>query len=143
MKKCACKIDYNISEADIQIRSPHDICIHINRAADNPTIASLRKRIEDLETFNLTIDSEIDRMLAERLQNLDLVTRAALAELLGSYTTEADLVLLQNNLLAVIAQEREHNDARYLQKAYVTQEQYDAMTDDDKNDNTLYVIRED
>ena len=140
--KCNCQVDYNISEADIQIRSPHDISIKIDREASNPTIASLIQRISDLEMFNLHIDDEVERALGEKLQELDIVSKAALTELLVSYSTKEDLVLLQNNLMALIMQEREYNDARYLQKAYVTQAQYDAMSEDDKKENTIYVIRE-
>lgn len=108
----------------------------------SPTIESLRKRIEDLEVFNLHIDDEIERALGEKLQQLDIVSKAALTELLESYSTKEDLVLLQNNLMTLIMQEREYNDARYLQKAYVTQAQYDAMSENDRKENTVYVIRE-
>ena len=141
MKKCTCKADYNITEADIQIRSPHDISIKIDRAPDplNPTIQSLQKRIEDLEVFNLHIDDEIERALGEKLQQLDIVTLSALNEMLSIYSTKEDLLLLKNNLMGIILAEREINDSRYLQKAYVTQNQYDTM---DKKENTIYVIRE-
>lgn len=140
MKKCV-KVDYNISEAEINIRSPHDISIIINREAKNPTISSLRERIEQLELFNLHLDSEIDNMLAQKIGELDLVGRAALAELLQDYSTQADLSLLRQNMITLLAQERLYNDARYLQKAYITQAQYDAMGEDDKKENTIYVIR--
>lgn len=145
MKKCTCKADYNITEADIQIRSPHDISIKIDRAPDplNPTIQSLQKRIEDLEVFNLHIDDEIDTMLGQKIAEMDLVTRAALNDLLGLYTTKEELQAFSDNLLAILAQEREYNDARYLQKAYVTQAQYDAMSENDRKENTVYIIRED
>ena len=143
MKKCTCKADYNISETDITIRSPHDISIFINREAENPTIKSLRERIEQLELFNLHIDSEIDTMLGEKIGALDLVSRAALAEVLSSYSTKDDLALLQQNMLTLLAQERLYNDGRYLQKAYVTQNQYDTMSENDRKPNTIYVIRED
>ena len=138
--KCNCQVDYNISEADIQIRSPHDISIKIDREASNPTIASLIQRISDLEMFNLHIDDEVERALGEKLQELDIVSLSALNEMLSLYSTKEDLVLLKNNLMSMIAAEREYNDSRYLQKAYVTQNQYDTM---DKKENTIYVIRED
>ena len=139
--KCNCQVDYNISEADIQIRSPHDISIKIDREANNPTIESLRQRISDLEMFNLHLDDEIDRMLGDKIQSLDLVTRAALSELLSTYTTAEEIQAFTDNIMAVLTQEREYNDARYLQKAYVTQNQYDTLTD--KKENTVYIIRED
>lgn len=141
MKKCTCTTEYNISEAEINIRSPHDISITIQREAANPTIASLRKRIEDLEVFNLHIDDEIDRRLGERIGELDLVTRAALAELLSTYSTKEELDAITASMQNLILQERAYNDSRFLQKAYVTQAQYDAMQESDKNDNTIYVIR--
>ena len=106
MRKCTCKADYNISEADISIRSPHEINIHISREAENPTISSLRQRIEDLETFRLHIDSDVDRMLGEKIGELDLVSKAALTELLASYCTADDLA-------GLIEQERAYNDSRY------------------------------
>ena len=142
MKNCV-KVDYNISEADIQIRSPHDISIKIDREAQNPTITSLRQRIEDLEMFNLHLDDEVDRMLGQKIAEMNLVTRAALNDLLALYSTKDELQAFSDNLLSILAQERQYNDARYLQKAYVTQAQYDAMSEDDKKPNTIYVIRED
>ena len=144
MKNCV-KVDYNISEADIQIRSPHDISIKIDREAQNPTITSLRKRIEDLEMFNLHIDDEVDRMLGQKIGEMDIVTRAALNDLLALYSTKEELQAFSDNLMGILAQERQYNDARYdlryLQKAYITQEAYDALTD--KKQNTIYIIRED
>lgn len=88
------------------------------------------------------IDDEIDTMLGQKIAEMDLVTRAALNDLLALYTTKEELQAFSDNLLAILAQEREYNDARYLQKAYVTQAQYDAMTENDKKENTIYVIRE-
>lgn len=141
MRHCNCNRDFNITDAQIQIRSPHDISIKIDREASNPTIESLRQRISDLEMFNLHLDDEIDRMLGDKIQSLDLVTRAALSELLGTYTTADELQAFSDNLLAILAQERLYNDGRFLQKAYVTQNQYDTLTD--KKENTVYIIRED
>ena len=145
MKNCV-KVDYNISEADIQIRSPHDISIKIDREAQNPTITSLRQRIEDLEMFNLHLDDEVDRMLGQKIAEMNIVTRAALNDLLALYSTKDELQAFSDNLMGILAQEREYNDARYdlryLQKAYVTQAQYDAMGENDKKPNTIYVIRE-
>lgn len=75
---------------------------------------------------------------------MDLVTRAALNDLLALYSTKEELQAFSDNLLAILAQEREYNDARYLQKAYVTQAQYDAMSENDRKENTVYIIiRED
>lgn len=139
--KCNCQVDYNITEADIQIRSPHDISIKIDREAQNPTIESLRKRISDLEIFSLHIDDEIDTMLGQKIADMDLVTRAALNDLLALYSTKDELQAFSDNLLSILAQERLYNDGRFLQKAYVTQNQYDTLTD--KKENTVYIIRED
>lgn len=140
-----CDRNINISDTQIQIRSPHDISIKIDREANNPTISSLRKRIEDLEMFNLHLDDEVDRMLGQKIGEMDIVTRAALNDLLALYSTKDELQAFSDNLLSILAQEREFNDARYdlryLQKAYITQEAYDALTD--KKENTVYIIRED
>lgn len=113
MKKCV-KVDYNISEAEINIRSPHDISIIINREAKNPTIASLRERIEQLELWSLHIDDEIDTMLGQKIADMDLVTRAALNDLLALYSTKDELQAFSDNLLSILAQERLYNDGRFL-----------------------------
>jgi hypothetical protein len=91
--------------------------------------------------FNLHLDDEVDRMLSQKIGEMDIVTRAALNDLLALYSTKEELQAFSDNLMGILAQEREYNDARYLQKAYITQEAYDALAD--KKQNTIYVIRED
>ena len=80
----------------------------------------------------------VDQKIAEHLSKMDIVEKSYFLTALESYSTTQEMNAALNQ---IVANEREWNDSRYLQKCYVTQEQYDAMSDADKKENTIYVIR--
>ena len=142
MRKCNCNSDVNLTAAEIKINSPHDISIVIDRESSDPTIKQLRERIEQLEELGLNIGEQVDEKIAEAISAMDIVTRTALSELLANYSTVSQLDALTDSVMTLLAAEREYNESKFLQKAYVTQAQYDAMGEDDKKPNTIYVIRD-
>lgn len=127
--KCNCKKDLNISSAEINVRK-NDIQIVITREPDTPTIAELRRQIEELREIGLEF-SDLDRKLKEALEELDVVSKAALMELLESYVQQGDLDVLKTEL-------REWANARFMRKMFLTQSAYDALTE--KEENVLYCI---
>ena len=127
----------NISSAEIKIRPGSQIDIKIERAPKNTKVSELEKRIKKLEDGGLDY-TIVDQKIAEHLSNMDIVEKSYFLTALESYSTTQEMNAALNQ---IVANEREWNDSRYLQKCYVTQEQYDAMSDADKKENTIYVIR--
>jgi hypothetical protein len=127
--KCNCKKDLNISSAEINVRK-NDIQIVITREPETPTIAELRRQIEELQAIGLEF-SDLDRKLKEALEELDVVSKAALMELLESYVQKGDLDVLKTEL-------KEWANARFMRKMFLTQAAYDAL--DEKEENVLYCI---
>lgn len=127
--KCNCKKDLNISSAEINVRK-NDIQIVITREPDTPTIAELRRQIEELQAIGLEF-SDLDKKLKEALEELDVVSKAALMELLESYVQKGDLDVLKTEL-------KEWADARFMRKMFLTQSAYDAL--EEKEENVLYCI---
>ena len=139
MKKCNCNRDINISSADIVLKPggaegvnvrKNDIQIVITREPDTPTIAELRRQIEELQEIGLEF-SDLDRKLKEALEELDVVSKAALMELLESYVQKGDLDVLKSEL-------KEWANARFMRKMFLTQAAYDAL--EEKEENVLYCI---
>lgn len=151
MKKCNCNRDINISSADIVLKPggaegvnvrKNDIQIVITREPDTPTIAELRRQIEELQALGLKLN-DIDQRLADAISGLDLATKAYLAEVLESYSTKSELQALHDSLMQVIAQERDWANGRFVQKVYLTKQAYDALTEEQKNaynGNVMYII---
>ena len=127
----------NISSAEIKIRPGSQIDIKIERAPKNTKVSELEKRIKKLEDGGLDY-TIVDQKIAEHLSNMDIVEKSYFLTALEAYSTTQEMNAALNQ---IVANEREWNDSRYLQKCYVTQEQYDAMSDSDKKENTIYVIR--
>ena len=127
----------NISSAEIKIRPGSQIDIKIERAPKNTKVSELEKRIKKLEDGGLDY-TIVDQKIAEHLSNMDIVEKSYFLTALEAYSTTQEMNAALNQ---IVANEREWNDSRYLQKCYVTQEQYDAMTDEDKKENTIYIIR--
>jgi hypothetical protein len=127
--KCNCKKDLNISSAEINVRK-NDIQIVITREPETPTIAELRRQIEELQAIGLEF-SDLDRKLKEALEELDVVSKAALMELLESYVQKGDLDVLKTEL-------KEWANARFMRKMFLTQSAYDAL--EEKEENVLYCI---
>lgn len=127
--KCNCKKDLNISSAEINVRK-NDIQIVITREPDTPTIAELRRQIEELREIGLEF-SDLDRKLKEALEELDVVSKAALMELLESYVQQGDLDVLKTEL-------KEWANARFMRKMFLSQAAYDAL--EEKEENVLYCI---
>jgi hypothetical protein len=139
MKNCNCNRDINISSADIILKPggaegvtvrKNDIQIIITREPDTPTIAELRRQIEELHEIGLEF-SDLDRKLKEALEELDVVSKAALMELLESYVQKGDLDVLKTEL-------KEWANARFMRKMFLTQSAYDAL--EEKEENVLYCI---
>jgi len=130
MKKCNCK-DINISQADIKLRDLHNIEITLTREPDTPLISELRKQIADLQELGLKFE-DIDKRLAEAIQELDIATKAYVAELLENYVQTGDLDALKADI-------KEWANSRFLRKIYISQEAYDAL--DEKEENVLYCIQ--
>ena len=127
--KCNCKKDLNISSAEINVRK-NDIQIVITREPDTPTISELRRQIEELQELGLEF-SDLDRKLREALEELDVVTKAALVELLEDYAKKGDMDVLKSEL-------KEWANARFMRKMFLTQSAYDAL--EEKEENVLYCI---
>ncbi len=130
MTKCNCK-DINISQADIKLRDLHNIEITLTREPDTPLISELRKQIADLQELGLKFE-DIDKRLAEAIQELDIATKAYVAELLENYVAQGDLDALKSDI-------KEWANSRFLRKIYISQEAYDAL--DEKEENVLYCIQ--
>ena len=127
--KCNCKKDLNISSAEINVRK-NDIQIVITREPETPTIAELRRQIEELREIGLEF-SDLDRKLKEALEELDVVSKAALAELLEDYVQNGDMDIQKSEL-------KEWANARFMRKMFLTQAAYDALKE--KEENVLYCI---
>lgn len=121
MKKCNCNRDINISSADIILKPggaeginvrKNDIQIVITREPDTPTIAELRRQIEELQAIGLEF-SDLDKKLKEALEELDVVSKAALMELLESYVQKGDMDVLKSEL-------KEWANARFMRKMFLT-----------------------
>ena len=139
MKKCNCNRDINISSADIILKPggaegvnvrKNDIQIVITREPDTPTISELRRQIEELQELGLEF-SELDRKLREALEELDVVTKSALVELLEDYVQKGDMDVLKTEL-------KEWANARFMRKMFLSQAAYDAL--ETKEENVLYCI---
>ena len=128
--KCNCNKDINISAADIRMLRKNDIQIVITREPDTPTIAELRRQIEELQELGLEF-SDLDRKLKEALEELDVVTKGALVELLEDYVQKGDMDVLKSEL-------KEWANARFMRKMFLTQSAYDAL--EEKEENVLYCI---
>ena len=128
--KCNCNKDINISAADIRMLRKNDIQIVITREPDTPTIAELRRQIEELREIGLEF-SDLDRKLKEALEELDVVTKAALVELLENYVQKGDMDVLKSEL-------KEWANSRFMRKMFLTQAAYDAL--EEKEENVLYCI---
>jgi predicted amidophosphoribosyltransferase len=74
---------------------------------------------------------DLDRKLKEALEELDVVSKAALMELLESYVQKGDLDVLKSEL-------KEWANARFMRKMFLTQSAYDAL--EEKEENVLYCI---
>jgi hypothetical protein len=139
MKKCNCTRDINISSADIVLKPggaegvnvrKNDIQIVITREPDTPTIAEPRRQIEELQELGLEF-SDLDRKLKEALEELDVVTKSALVELLEDYVQKGDMDVLKLEL-------KEWANARFMRKMFLSQAAYDAL--EEKEENVLYCI---
>jgi hypothetical protein len=131
---CACgkvdlKKELNISSADITVKK-NTINITITREPDTPLIAELRRQIAELQQIGLEFEN-IDRKLKDALQELDLVSKTMLVELLEDYSRKSDLEGLKSEL-------KEWADSRFMRKMFLTQEAYDAL--EVKEENVLYCI---
>lgn len=151
MRQCKCNnvnisqadiiVKKNISHADVNVKK-NDIFITITREPDTPTISELRRQIQELQELGLHL-SDIDQRLADALSGLDITTKAYLAEVLEAYSTKDELTNLHDSLLQAIAAEREWANGRFVQKVYITQEAYNALTEEQKNaynSNVMYII---
>lgn len=127
--KCNCKKDLNISSAEINVRK-NDIQIVITREPETPTIAELRRQIEELREIGLEF-SDLDRKLRDALSELDVVSKGALLELLEDYAQKGDMDVLKLEL-------KEWAEARFMRKMFLTQSAYDAL--ETKEENVLYCI---
>lgn len=127
--KCNCKKDLNISSAEINVRK-NDIQIVITREPETPTIAELRRQIEELREIGLEF-SDLDKKLKEALEELDVVSKGALLELLEDYAQKGDMDVLKTEL-------KEWANARFMRKMFLTQSAYDAL--ETKDENVLYCI---
>ena len=127
----------NISSAEIKIRPGSQIDIKIERAPKNTKVSDLEKRIKKLEDGGLDY-TIVDQKIAEHLSKMDIVEKSYFLTALEAYSTTQEM---NAALEQIVANEREWNDSRYLQKCYVTQEQYDTMSDAEKKENTISVIR--
>ena len=127
--KCNCKKDVNISSAEINVRK-NDIQIVITREPETPTIAELRRQIEELREIGLEF-SDLDKKLKDALEELDVVSKGALLELLEDYAQKGDMDVLKTEL-------KEWAEARFMRKMFLTQSAYDAL--ETKEENVLYCI---
>lgn len=125
-----CNKDINISRADVRLLGKNDIQIVICREPDTPTIAELRRQIAELQEIGLEF-TDLDRKLKEALSDLDVVTKAALVELLEDYAQKGDMDVLRGEL-------QEWANARFMRKMFLTQSAYDAL--ETKEENVLYCI---
>lgn len=127
--KCNCKKDLNISSAEINVRK-NDIQIVITREPETPTIAELRRQIEELREIGLEF-SDLDKKLKDALEELDVVSKGALLELLEDYAQKGDMDVLKLEL-------KEWAEARFMRKMFLSQAAYDAL--ESKDENVLYCI---
>lgn len=134
--KCNCKKEINISQADINIRK-NTIDITITREPDTPLISELRKQIAELQELGLKFQ-DIDRKLADILEEMDLVSKTALLEMLQDYAKTADLSGLKTEL-------KEWANDRFIRKIYITKEAYENLSEEEKtvnNGNVMFIIIE-
>lgn len=124
MRKC--KENINISSADIQLRK-NQIGIVISREPDTPLISELRRQIEELREIGLSFDN-IDKKIADALAEMDVVTKAYLAEVISQIETGEEMK----------AELKEWADARFMRKMFLSQEAYEAL--ENKEENVLYCI---
>lgn len=129
MRKCNCKKEINIAQADINIRK-NVIDITITREPDTPLIAELRRQIAELQQIGLDFQ-DIDRKIADALSGFDIATKGYLAEVLTQYAQESDLQTLKLEL-------KEWADSRFMRKMFLSQEAFDAL--DEKEENVMYCI---
>ena len=138
--KCNCKNNINISSADIKLRDIsgadiklrdlHRIDITLTREPDTPLISELREQIAELKAIGLEFE-DLDRRLKEALEELDVVSKSMLVEMLQEYAKKSDLETLKADL-------KEWADSRFMRKMFLSQEAYDAL--EEKEENVLYCI---
>lgn len=139
--KCNCNKDINISQAAVRIQQ-NKIDIVITREPDTPLISELRRQIAELQEVGLRL-TDIDQRLADALNGLDIPTKAYLAEVLEAYSTKDELSSLHDSLLQALSAERDWANGRFVQKVYITQDAFDALTEEQKNaynSNVMYII---
>jgi hypothetical protein len=137
--KCKCKEanistgrnknEINISCCDVNVRK-NRIDIQITREPDTPLIKELREQIAELQELGLKFD-KLDQRIAEVLEEMDLATKAYLAEVLENYATTANLENMRDAI-------KEWANGRFMRKMFLSQEAYDAL--EEKEENVMYCI---
>lgn len=123
------KNDINISCCDVNVRK-NRIDIQITREPDTPLIAELRRQIAELQELGLKFD-KLDQRIAEVLEEMDITTKAYLAEVLENYATNESLDYMKQAI-------KDWADGRFMRKMFLTQAAYDAL--DEKEENVMYCI---
>ena len=74
---------------------------------------------------------KLDQRIAEVLEEMDLPTKAYLAEVLENYATTANLEYMRDAI-------KEWANGRFMRKMFLTQAAYDAL--EEKEENVMYCI---
>ena len=125
MKNCNCN-DINISQAGLKL-GRNTMQVVLTREPDTPLIKQLRQQIEELRQIGLDFQ-DVDRKIADKLEEMDVVTKAYLAEVLENLD---DFEQLKQSL-------KEWADSRFMRKLFLSQAAYDALGT--KEENVLYCI---